>query len=317
MNERGDEAGRPRGGVFQAMAEPLLATIAAATLTLLLTVPFLPTEVDAEVALRAAGAGTELPAPELAERVRHLGLARSVEIVLKNGSTRLVLHDVAEGAGDVNDQLRPALRSAGYLEREAESTQAFSFERLLDLDPRTLPALMTIQALAFLVTGAVLAGLRVRRAPPARTSWPRALAAGVAGGIVALVASTAISRGLSALGIPVEEQEWVTRLFQDRLALAWLTPWIVFVGPLSEEVFFRRYAYRAIAARAGIPAGMLVSSAMFAMIHFNPSGFLVYLAIGVVLSWVYERTGRFVAPLAGHVTVNAAVLAAAVIPGWL
>ena len=48
---------------------------------------------------------------------------------------------------------------------------------------------------------------------------------------------------------------------------------------------------------------------MFATVHFNPSGFPIYLAIGALIAWSYERSGRFVAPIVGHVTLNAIVLA--------
>ena len=47
---------------------------------------------------------------------------------------------------------------------------------------------------------------------------------------------------------------------------------------------------------------------MFAMVHVNPSGMLSYLVIGCVLGWVYQRTGRLIAPIVGHMTLNAIVL---------
>jgi membrane protease YdiL (CAAX protease family) len=82
----------------------------------------------------------------------------------------------------------------------------------------------------------------------------------------------------------------------------------VLIAPISEEVFFRLYVFRFIAAQAGYPAGLVVSSLMFALIHFNVSGLLIYLGIGCVLAWVYHRTGRIVAPIVGHATLNGIVL---------
>ncbi len=303
----------PKLAALQAVVEPLLALVLASTLTLLLTLPFLPTELEAELPLRPAS-GSHVAPEEVVARVEALGLARAVEIVFKDGSDHLVLRDVAD-ADLLDARLLPLLLSAGYLEREAAVQQVFSVEGLLDRDPRTLPALLSIQTVTFLLLGLILARLRARARPLTRASPLRALGVGVGGGVAALLASAAIGSGLEALGLPVEEQDWLARLFTDPVALAWLAPWIVLFGPLAEEVFFRRYAFRVIAERAGLPAGLLVSSAMFATIHFNPSGFLIYLVIGAVLAWVYERTGRLLAPIAGHVTVNAVVLLAAVVPG--
>jgi membrane protease YdiL (CAAX protease family) len=106
----------------------------------------------------------------------------------------------------------------------------------------------------------------------------------------------------------VQEQEWLDALYRDPAAVARLAPWLVLVGPVSEEVFFRGYAFRYIAQEAGVPAGLLISSALFAAIHFNVSGFLVYLGIGCTLAWVHHRTNHLLAPVAGHVVTNAVVL---------
>jgi len=294
-------------------AEPAFAVIFASTLTLALTVPLLPTAVEAEMPLRAAGGpGTVLPATELASRVAALGLARRVEVVLKDGTDHLVLYEAEEG---VDRRLAQAAREAGYLERDVVERRVLSLERLLERDPRALSALLSIQTVVFLVTGLLLARLRARVVPVRKATALGAIATGVVGGLIALAASAAISGLLELAGLPVQEQEWLRQLFADGEAVVWLAPWILLFGPIAEEVFFRRYAFRAIAGRAGLPAGLVASSVLFALIHFNPSGFLIYLAIGVVLAAVYQRTGSLLAPVAGHVTVNAVVLVAAMVVG--
>jgi membrane protease YdiL (CAAX protease family) len=95
-----------------------------------------------------------------------------------------------------------------------------------------------------------------------------------------------------------------------------LAPWIVLIVPVSEELFFRLYVFRFIARHVGFPAGLITSSLLFALIHFKSSGLLIYLGIGCILAWVYQRTGRIVAPIVGHMTLNAIVLIASQIaPG--
>ena len=80
------------------------------------------------------------------------------------------------------------------------------------------------------------------------------------------------------------------------------------VGPVAEEAFFRIYVFRFITERLGFPSGLLISSVMFAAIHFNFSGFLIYLGIGVVLAYAYQRTSSVVTPIVGHMVTNLIVL---------
>ena len=81
-------------------------------------------------------------------------------------------------------------------------------------------------------------------------------------------------------------------------------PWIVLAAPLSEEVFFRVYMFRFLSQRVGVLTGILVSSASFALIHLNLSGFFVYLAVGGVFALIYRRTSNIWAPISAHVTYN-------------
>jgi membrane protease YdiL (CAAX protease family) len=184
---------------------------------------------------------------------------------------------------------------------------------ILHEDPRALRYLLGVQSIVFLACGALLARWRIRQPARPRSSPWRAVLAGVGAAVAALVASTVISLLLGALGLPVEEQAWLEQLFRNPAGVLLMAPWIVLVGPLAEEAFFRAYAYRFIAERAGIPVGTVVSSVLFAAIHRNVSGFLVYLAIGCILAWVYERTGRFAAAFVGHAALNAVVLTASVL----
>jgi len=117
---------------------------------------------------------------------------------------------------------------------------------------------------------------------------------------------------LNLLGFPVQEQEWVLELLRDRATLLGLIPWIVVLLPLSEEVFFRGYVFRFVSQRIGLRTGAVVSALMFALVHFNLSGFLIYVGIGLVLAWVYVRSSSLVAPIIGHVIHNSIVLAVGV-----
>jgi membrane protease YdiL (CAAX protease family) len=181
--------------------------------------------------------------------------------------------------------------------------------RLMARNPGLLPLAMSIQAGVFVLIGILLARRRLsgpvfeRRGGIGRAAW-----VGLVAGLVALVGGIVVGLGLQLAGLPVKEQDWVLELLGERTALIWAVPWIVVIGPVAEEVFFRGYVLRAISEGWGFGAGAWISSLMFAAIHMNLSGFFVYLVIGLVLSRAYARTGTIVTPIVAHVTNNAIVL---------
>ena len=294
---------------LRGIAEPLLAVAGAFLLTSLLALPFVPVRLRVEVELRPAPA-SESPAShaEVREQIESLGLVDSAEVLLLGGASRLVLRgvsDVAQIEGPVGD----VLERSGYQRRDFVSSPVLDVEGLLRTQSHALPLLLSIQAVIFLGSGLLLARGRIRKTPPELAAPPlRSVLLGLAAGVGAVVLSAGISALLTLVGLPVEEQEWLTELYAEPQAVLRIAPWVVLVGPVAEEVFFRGYFFRFTSQRAGLPVGLFLSSVMFAVIHWNASGFLIYLGIGCVLAWVYHRTGRIVAPIVGHVTLNAIVL---------
>ena len=297
------------GDALRGITEPLLAVVFLFFLTSLLSRPFAPVAQRVEVELRPA-AGTESPAShaEVREQVEALELADSAEVLLLDGASRLILRGVADVA-QIEEPVGQLLERAGYRRADFVSRPELDMEGLRRSQPHAFPMLLSIQAALFLGAGLLLARGRIRARPPESLSPLRhAVPLGLAAGLGAAVLSAVISVLLSLLGLPVEEQEWVRELYADRSALLRIAPWVVLIGPLAEEIFFRGYFFRFTSQRLGLPAGLLLSSVVFSVIHWNASGFLIYLGIGYVLAWVYHRTGRIVAPIVGHVTLNSIVL---------
>jgi membrane protease YdiL (CAAX protease family) len=137
----------------------------------------------------------------------------------------------------------------------------------------------------------------------------RALGLGLLAGVTALAANFLIGQLLAILGLPVTEQDWIVRILADPQIVRDLAPFLIAVGPVAEELFFRGYVYRRLRRLAGLPAALIVSSSAFAAIHGNISGFLVYMAIGLVFALAYERSGRLLAPIVAHMLLNAIVVA--------
>jgi membrane protease YdiL (CAAX protease family) len=108
-----------------------------------------------------------------------------------------------------------------------------------------------------------------------------------------------------------ENMDEVMGLFRGPGGLALEILLVGIIAPCGEELFFRGFAYRCFCTRWGPAAGMLVSAALFSLIHLNPDGLLPIFVVGCALAYLYERTGTLVAPFTLHAANNiAAVLAA-------
>jgi membrane protease YdiL (CAAX protease family) len=300
--------GRTLGSALLAVTETVAALAGCMLVSLafgVVLVFFLVTpRYSAELELEPYGDGS-LPMPQLIHAVDGLGTAERVEAA-HDGTRQTLIFTGLASTDFPTASILETLSGSGY--RAIDHTIRRDFDRK-QLLRRVGAPLFSVQALVFLVVGGLLARLRLRppSGPPARGNLT-ALGLGVVAGLAAFAISLALGTLLAWLGFPVREQPWVLELLQDRVGLLRLLPWIVFVVPVAEEVFFRGYVFRVLTQRAGLVAGIAISSAMFSAVHLNPSGFVIYLGIGTVLAWIYYRTGNLLAPIAAHMVHNSIVL---------
>lgn len=85
------------------------------------------------------------------------------------------------------------------------------------------------------------------------------------------------------------------------------------VGPLAEELFFRGVLYGALRQRISPVAAMLISAALFSLIHTNVLGFIPIMLLGCLLAHVYERTGSLAGSLAIHILHNSLLMGLALV----
>lgn len=139
---------------------------------------------------------------------------------------------------------------------------------------------------------------------------PRLLGLGAASGLGLVLVSALLSVILPLLGISVRDQAWVEAV----LALSggsWRVMFaaiLVFAIPLGEELFFRGYTFRLLLRDNGRATAYIVSSVLFAAVHFHPAGLVFYLLFGIILAWLTERTGRVVSSVMAHAVINAAAV---------
>jgi membrane protease YdiL (CAAX protease family) len=92
----------------------------------------------------------------------------------------------------------------------------------------------------------------------------------------------------------------------------WLTLLLTLaVAPAGEEALFRGLLYPLLRRRVGMGIALLITAAVFGLLHGNIVQFAAVLPLAVLLALVYERTRALWPCMAVHVGFN---LAAAVVP---
>ena len=90
--------------------------------------------------------------------------------------------------------------------------------------------------------------------------------------------------------------------------ILFLTIFVSILGPIIEEVFFRGFLYSAVRKRFGVFLGVLLSGAFFSLLHANIAGFLPIMMLGVLMAFLYEKTGSLVASVAIHILHNSIIV---------
>ena len=133
-------------------------------------------------------------------------------------------------------------------------------------------------------------------------------------GIVAYIALVPVLIGIiSVIALIIgltkysPEKQAVVELFlkeKDVSFLLYTSLFAAVAGPIVEEIFFRGFLYSAIKKYIGIFWATLLSAACFALLHAHLVGFLPILALGILLAYLYERTGTLVSSVTVHMIHN-------------
>ena len=84
---------------------------------------------------------------------------------------------------------------------------------------------------------------------------------------------------------------------------------IVLWGPLVEEAFFRGFVFPGLTRRMGVVGAAIASSLLFAFVHGDPRVMVPFFMIGVLLAWLYHRTGSLWSCFLAHAMWNGMILA--------
>ncbi len=92
----------------------------------------------------------------------------------------------------------------------------------------------------------------------------------------------------------------------------------VLVAPVTEEFIFRGYVYGSLKARFGMWPAMLMSGAVFALVHVHLPSLGVFLLLSICLVIAYEWSGNLLLPMAMHALFNSVSVAMLILlPGDL
>ncbi len=140
---------------------------------------------------------------------------------------------------------------------------------------------------------------------PSPLAWAPVIAAAVVG-FFASGALNALNR--LAVGPEIAKRFDVGRLFETPGAGEGilLVVGVVILAPIGEELLFRGYLMRILGARYGAKGAVLVTSALFALVHFNPASIVALFALGLVFGLLRIWTGSIFPSMLAHAIQNGA-----------
>ncbi len=131
--------------------------------------------------------------------------------------------------------------------------------------------------------------------------------------VAATLGSFALAWLLERAGWAVEEQNAFVKLLEDyglhSAEFVALCVSALICAPLAEELLFRRLMLTRWSHAVGPARALPMTAVAFALLHPNPSGYLVYTWLGVVFGAAFLKSGRIGVSIAIHAGNNALALA--------
>ncbi|PRS39939.1 CPBP family intramembrane metalloprotease [Bacillus sp. NMCC46] len=91
-------------------------------------------------------------------------------------------------------------------------------------------------------------------------------------------------------------------------AFPFLVVIIALIGPILEEIIFRKIVFGVIYERSNFFIAALVSSVFFAAAHSDFDHFFLYTAMGFTFAFLYAKTKRIIVPIGAHMLMNSLVI---------
>jgi len=138
-------------------------------------------------------------------------------------------------------------------------------------------------------------------------NWSRTVKWGVFGGflvLITVIAAGAFSFKILKVNPPPQTFEKLLTMAKTPVEKNLLIFLGVFFGPFAEELFFRGFSYPVLKRYLGVIGGILGSALLFGAMHFDPYRLVPLSLGGVILAYIYEKTGSIVSSYIAHATWN-------------
>ena len=126
---------------------------------------------------------------------------------------------------------------------------------------------------------------------------------GIAGFFLVFLGQTIGSYIEFALGIDMGSENT-----QDIMDITKVAPIMivatVFLGPVLEELVFRRVIFGSIIQNYNFWIASIISAIVFAAIHLDFTHILLYTICGMVFAFLYNKTKRILTPIIAHMLLN-------------
>ena len=153
--------------------------------------------------------------------------------------------------------------------------------------------------------------LGFRRASLTSVAWLPLVALSIGLSSTAVYALLAQWLGIDIL-VPDQGLEEIAAL--DGLAILPTFAIVGLLAPFAEEVFFRGFLLAALVSVIGGLRGALTSSAIFSVAHLNVGTLLPIFVMGMLLAWLYLRTGSIWPSFVAHAAQNLIALTVLELP---
>ena len=109
-----------------------------------------------------------------------------------------------------------------------------------------------------------------------------------------------------AIGIEAGSENTATLVEIAKMAPAMIFV-IAIIGPILEEFVFRRVVFGSFIQTQGFWLSAIISSVVFAAIHFEFTHILLYTICGLIFAFLYYKTKRLLTSIVAHVLLNSFV----------
>ena len=124
---------------------------------------------------------------------------------------------------------------------------------------------------------------------------------------------------LERVGLSSGEQETITMMnaLQDPWKYLLCALAAVVFAPVLEELFFRGILFRFLLGKLSTQLALLISAALFSLLHFNSDSLVPIFILGYLLGSIYRETGDIRSSIAMHACFNGFSVFLMSIDKWL